>query len=284
MLKLVRCWPWKTLSVHLKYNRNATSKGPQVNNKTIWITNTCRYEKGKITKGSCTERIFQYFNIDYGYDQSVNQRHWVQLYMYKQWYECIILNLSFPNWSTKKIMMVYLYKHRYFFFKYATHYYVRSKNGIFQPISTKCGLGTKCRSNEDWGLSTKLRLRRKMVFFFFFLTNIITYLLSRLSKVAGCQWKSPLTWLVSAYRFLHGWLFLNKISLDWKGTLTTQPCTSKLSNDPDSHAITFLRSPSTEILEIYFCSWNGPKISYIKVAGWSPYIIARNAIKSKKAN
>ena len=128
----------------------------------------------------------------------------VQLYMYKQSYECIILNLSFPHWSTKKIMTVYLYKHRYFFFKYPTQYYVRSKNGIFQPISTKCRLGTKCRSNADWGLSTKHRLRR--------------------------------------------------------------------------------RSPSAEIREIYFCSWNGPKISYIKVAGWSPYIIARNAIKSKKAN
>lgn len=152
----------------------------------------------------CTERIFQYFNIDYWYDQSVKERHWVQLYMYKQWYECIILNLSFPHWSTKKIMTVYLYKHRYFFFKYPTQYYVRSKNGIFQPISTKCRLGTKCRSNADWGLRTKHRLRR--------------------------------------------------------------------------------RSPSAEIREIYFCSWNGPKISYIKVAGWSPYIIARNAIKSKKAN
>ena len=27
----------------------------------------------------CTERIFQYFNIDYRYDQSVNECHWVQL-------------------------------------------------------------------------------------------------------------------------------------------------------------------------------------------------------------
>ena len=61
MLKLGRCWPWKTLSVHLKYNRNATSKGPQVNNKTIRITNTCRYEKGKITKGSSALR--GYFSI-----------------------------------------------------------------------------------------------------------------------------------------------------------------------------------------------------------------------------
>ena len=68
------------------------------------------------------------------------------------------------------------------------------------------------------------------------------------------------TYLVSISRLLclvqiSSWMaFLNKISLDWKVTLTTQSCTSKLSNDPDCHAITVLRSPSTEILEIYFCS------------------------------
>ena len=32
--------------------------------------------------------------------------------------------------------------------------------------------------------------------------------------------------------FLHGWHFLNKISLDWLVTLTTQPSTSKLSDNP----------------------------------------------------
>ena len=32
--------------------------------------------------------------------------------------------------------------------------------------------------------------------------------------------------------FLYGWRFLNKISLDWPLTLTTQSSTSKLSNNP----------------------------------------------------
>ena len=141
MLKLGRCWPWKTLSVHLKYNRNATSKGPQVNNKTIWITNTCRYEKGKITKGSSALRgYFSILILTTGMTKvSTNATGYS--------YTCINsdMNLSFLNWSTKKMMMVYLYKHCYFFFKYPIQYYVRSKNGIFQPVCTKCGLGKKQR-------------------------------------------------------------------------------------------------------------------------------------------
>ena len=36
--------------------------------------------------------------------------------------------------------------------------------------------------------------------------------------------------------FLYGWRFLNKISPDWPLTLTTQPCTSKLSDNPDQHS------------------------------------------------
>ena len=57
-----------------------------------------------------------------------------------------------------------------------------------------------------------------------------------LSKVAGCQQKSLPTWLVLAsysLAFLYGWCFLNKMSLDWPLTLTTQPSTSKLSDNPD---------------------------------------------------
>ena len=59
-----------------------------------------------------------------------------------------------------------------------------------------------------------------------------------LSKVAGCHWKSSPTWLVSAgYSAWHFvmvlWMaFLNKISLDWPLTLTTQLSTSKLSDNP----------------------------------------------------
>ena len=41
-------------------------------------------------------------------------------------------------------------------------------------------------------------------------------------------------WLL-CLAFLYGWHFLNKISLDWPLTLTTQPSTSKLSN-PNHHS------------------------------------------------
>ena len=39
--------------------------------------------------------------------------------------------------------------------------------------------------------------------------------------------------------FLYGWRFLNKISLDWPLTLTTQPSTSRLSDNPDMHSSSF---------------------------------------------
>ena len=56
-----------------------------------------------------------------------------------------------------------------------------------------------------------------------------------LSKVAGYRQKSPPTWLVSAcysaWHFFTDGLFLNKISLDWLLTLTTQPSTSKLCDN-----------------------------------------------------
>ena len=39
--------------------------------------------------------------------------------------------------------------------------------------------------------------------------------------------------------FLYGWHFLNKISLDWPLTLTSQPSTSRLSDNPDMHSSSF---------------------------------------------
>ena len=39
--------------------------------------------------------------------------------------------------------------------------------------------------------------------------------------------------------FLYGWRFLNKISLDWPLTLTTQPSTSRLSDNPDMLSSSF---------------------------------------------
>ena len=49
------------------------------------------------------------------------------------------------------------------------------------------------------------------------LAKIAAYLISRLICLA----------------FLYGWRFLNKIPLDWPRTLTTQPSTSKLSDNPE---------------------------------------------------
>ena len=40
-------------------------------------------------------------------------------------------------------------------------------------------------------------------------------------------------WLL-CLAFLHGWHFLNKISLDWLLTLTTWPSTSELSDNPEN--------------------------------------------------
>ena len=39
--------------------------------------------------------------------------------------------------------------------------------------------------------------------------------------------------------FLYGWRFLNKISLDWPLTLTTQQSTSRLSDNPDMLSSSF---------------------------------------------
>ena len=65
-----------------------------------------------------------------------------------------------------------------------------------------------------------------------------------LSKVAVCQRKLPPTWLVSAsysaWHFFTDGTFLNKISLDWPLTLTTQPSTSNLSDNPDDVTINLL--------------------------------------------
>ena len=58
------------------------------------------------------------------------------------------------------------------------------------------------------------------------------------STIQGCQQQQiPPTWLVlagySAWHFSMDGVFLNKISLDWPLTLTTQPSSSKLSDNTD---------------------------------------------------
>ena len=40
--------------------------------------------------------------------------------------------------------------------------------------------------------------------------------------------------------FLYRWHFVNKISLDWPLTLTTQPSTSTLSGNPDFNNLLYL--------------------------------------------
>ena len=42
--------------------------------------------------------------------------------------------------------------------------------------------------------------------------------------------------------FFYGWRFLNKISLDWRLPLTTQPSTSKLSDNPTSRYTNYLNT------------------------------------------
>ena len=64
---------------------------------------------------------------------------------------------------------------------------------------------------------------------------------SGLSKVASCRQKSPPTWLVSAS--YSPWHFLNKISLDWLLTLTTQPSASKLSDNPADYILSVCKQP-----------------------------------------
>ena len=57
----------------------------------------------------------------------------------------------------------------------------------------------------------------------------ICKLYAGLSKVAGCL--VSICWLL-CLAFLYRWRFLNKISLAWPLTLTTQPSTSNLSDNP----------------------------------------------------
>ena len=63
-----------------------------------------------------------------------------------------------------------------------------------------------------------------------------------LSKVA-CELSAKIaaylvsvSWLL-CLAFLYGWYFLNKIFLDWPLTLTTQPSTSKLSDNPEYNCL-----------------------------------------------
>ena len=71
-----------------------------------------------------------------------------------------------------------------------------------------------------------------------------------LAKIAAC--------LVSigqlvCLAFLYGWCFLNKISLVWLLTLTTQPSTSKLSDNPDCPGYLFWKC-NTGDHTLVFCS------------------------------
>ena len=56
--------------------------------------------------------------------------------------------------------------------------------------------------------------------------------LSKVAKITACLVTGQLFCLA----FLYGWRFLTKISLDWLFILTTQPSTSKLSDNPPSTA------------------------------------------------
>ena len=72
----------------------------------------------------------------------------------------------------------------------------------------------------------------------YFVGNFFSCASAGLSKVAWLRVKIA-AYLVSigqllCLAFLYGWRFLSKIYLDWPLTLTTQPSTSKLSDNPAS--------------------------------------------------
>ena len=75
--------------------------------------------------------------------------------------------------------------------------------------------------------------------------------LKGLSKVPCCRQKSPPTWLLSAgysaWHFFMEWRFLNKISLDWPLTLTTQPSTSQLSDNPGASSVWNFHACSSDV-------------------------------------
>ena len=54
--------------------------------------------------------------------------------------------------------------------------------------------------------------------------------------------------------FLYGWHVLNKISLDWPRTLTTQLSTSKLSDNPERVKIIEGRNEVSYCAVCYFCA------------------------------
>ena len=81
---------------------------------------------------------------------------------------------------------------------------------------------------------------------------------------------SPLPAKIAAYlfsigrllclAFLYRWLFLNKISLDWPLTLTTQPSTSKLSDNPETHNVLYI--PWCSIKDKHTCRFSNRSSSF----------------------
>ena len=92
--------------------------------------------------------------------------------------------------------------------------------------------------------------------------------------------------------FLYGWRFLNKISLDWLLTWTTQPSASKLCDNPGN---SLLRLRWANKLEIPVHSWDwtvreheveladGSLVNPTKLA-WDPVIISGSSRTPIKAN
>ena len=81
-----------------------------------------------------------------------------------------------------------------------------------------------------------------------------------LTKIAS--YLVRISWLL-CLAFLYGWHFLNKISQDWLLTLTTQPSTSKLSDNP----------VKSSFLEITFLSfWQTSGNSYSSCCSFTLYL------------
>ena len=71
--------------------------------------------------------------------------------------------------------------------------------------------------------------------------------------------------------FLYGWHFLNKISLDWLFTLTTQLSTSKLSDNPAKGAVYKGFLCLTCLLWVHKAKWLAYVLkwwSHLPIIGW----------------
>ena len=100
---------------------------------------------------------------------------------------------------------------------------------IITSISIMYVLTRKCRSVGHKSVEEVLKCGSLVVW------NRVVKSSRLLAKIAALYLVSIGRLLCLAVLYI--WHFLNKISLDWPLTLTTQPSTSKLSDNPDGSVV-----------------------------------------------